>query len=66
MGTVASIGDAVTTLKVGQRVGLGWYANSCMHCEWCMSGDHNLCLTAEGTIVGRHGGFAEKVRGHQS
>ena len=66
VGTIASLGDAVTTLKVGQRVGLGWYSNSCMHCEWCMSGDHNLCLTAEGTIVGRHGGFADKVRGHQS
>ncbi len=66
VGTVATIGDRVTTLKVGQRVGLGWYSRSCMTCEWCMSGDHNLCLTAEGTIVGRHGGFADKVRAHQS
>ena len=66
VGTIAAIGDGVTTLKVGQRVGLGWYADSCMHCEWCLGGDHNLCLTAEGTIVGRHGGFADKVRGHQN
>ena len=66
VGTIASVGERVTKLKVGQRVGLGWYSQSCMHCEWCMSGDHNLCLTAEGTIVGRHGGFADKVRGHQS
>jgi len=27
-----------------------------------MSGDHNLCAGAEGTIVGRHGGFADAVR----
>lgn len=66
VGTIASVGDAVTTLEVGQRVGLGWYANSCMHCEWCLGGDQNLCLTAEGTIVGRYGGFADKVRGHQN
>jgi alcohol/geraniol dehydrogenase (NADP+) len=66
VGTVAAIGDRVTTLQVGQRVGLGWYSRSCMTCEWCMSGQHNLCLTAEGTIVGRHGGFADKVRAHQS
>ena len=66
VGTIAAIGDAVNTLEVGQRVGLGWYANSCMHCEWCMTGDHNLCSDAEGTIVGRHGGFADKVRGHQN
>jgi uncharacterized zinc-type alcohol dehydrogenase-like protein len=30
-----------------------------------MSGNHNLCLTAEGTIIGRHGGFANKVRAHR-
>lgn len=66
VGTIASVGDGVANLKVGQRVGLGWFSNSCMHCEWCRAGDRNLCPTAEGTIVGRHGGFADKVRGHQN
>lgn len=65
VGTIAAVGDRVTDFKVGQRVGLGWFSHSCMHCEWCMSGDHNLCLTAEQTIVGRHGGFADKVRAHE-
>ncbi len=65
MGTVAAIGDRVTTVKIGQRVGVGWYSHSCMHCEWCMSGSHNLCLTAEQTIVGRHGGFADQVWAHE-
>ncbi len=65
VGTVAAVGDRVTTVQVGQRVGLGWFSHSCMHCEWCMSGNHNLCLTAEQTIVARHGGFADKVRAHQ-
>ena len=66
VGTVAEIGSEVTTLQVGQRVGLGWYSSSCMHCEWCMGGDHHLCLSAEGTIVGRPGGFADQVRADQS
>jgi uncharacterized zinc-type alcohol dehydrogenase-like protein len=66
VGTITAKGDRVDQLKLGQRVGLGWYSRSCMHCEWCMSGNHNLCLTAEGTIVGRHGGFADQVRAHQS
>ncbi|MEQ8963063.1 MAG: NAD(P)-dependent alcohol dehydrogenase, partial [Coleofasciculus sp. C2-GNP5-27] len=35
-------------------------------CEWCMSGNHNLCSDAEGTIVSRHGGFADKVRADHS
>ena len=66
VGTIASVGSAVQTLKPGHRVGLGWYSRSCMTCEWCMSGNHNLCLTAEGTIVQRHGGFADKVRAHEA
>ncbi|MDJ0694019.1 NAD(P)-dependent alcohol dehydrogenase [Mastigocoleus sp. MO_188.B34] len=65
VGTVAAIGDRVKTVEVGQQVGLGWYSHSCMHCEWCMSGNHNLCLKAESTIVARHGGFADKVRAHE-
>jgi uncharacterized zinc-type alcohol dehydrogenase-like protein len=32
----------------------------------CLSGDQNLCATAQGTIVGRHGGFADKVRADAS
>ncbi len=65
VGTIGAVGKDVTMVKVGQSVGLGWYSASCMHCEWCLSGDQNLCLTAEGTIVGRHGGFADKVRARQ-
>ena len=33
-----------------------------MTCSTCLGGDHNLCSTASATIVGRHGGFADKVR----
>jgi len=66
VGTISAIGERVKNLQVGQRVGLGWFSRSCTTCDWCMSGDHNLCASAEGTIVGRHGGFADKVRAHQS
>jgi uncharacterized zinc-type alcohol dehydrogenase-like protein len=62
VGTVAAAGSRVTTVKVGDRVGLGWYSKSCMHCRQCMRGDHNMCPTAEQTIVRRHGGFANRVR----
>jgi len=65
-GKIASIGDQVTRVKVGDTVGLGWYAGSCMTCQQCMSGNHNLCASNEGTIVGRHGGFADKVRCRES
>jgi uncharacterized zinc-type alcohol dehydrogenase-like protein len=62
VGTISEVGDGVENLKVGQRVGLGWHADYCTTCPSCMSGDHNLCPDATGTIIGRHGGFADKVR----
>jgi uncharacterized zinc-type alcohol dehydrogenase-like protein len=65
IGRVAAIGSAVKSVEVGQQVGLGWFAGSCMRCEWCLSGNHNLCPSGEQTIVGRHGGFADKVRAHE-
>lgn len=61
-GTVAAVGEQVTHVEVGDRVGLGWHAGYCMTCDNCMRGDHNMCGTAPATIVGRHGGFADMVR----
>jgi len=61
-GRVAEKGEKVTHLEVGQKVGLGWYSKSCQKCEQCLSGNQNLCANNESTIVGRHGGFAERVR----
>jgi alcohol/geraniol dehydrogenase (NADP+) len=75
IGTVTTLGSAVhgaTTgspasvlagvLTIGQRVGIGWQADSCGICEWCRSGDEHLCPRAQPTCVGRHGGFATSVR----
>jgi alcohol/geraniol dehydrogenase (NADP+) len=64
VGTISAVGRGVKGRSIGQRVGLGWYSASCMHCRTCLSGDHNLCSTAESTIVGRFGAFASKVRAH--
>jgi len=62
VGRIARIGDRVAHLAAGDPVGLGWHSGYCMSCEQCLHGDHNLCANAEGTIVGRHGGFADTVR----
>ena len=64
VGKVAAIGERVTTVQIGQTVGLGWFSRSCNTCRACLGGDHNLCSTAEQTIIGRHGGFADRVRAH--
>ena len=60
-GVISAVGKNVHNLKVGQEVGLGWNSNYCHTCSSCMGGDHNLCDSAEITMLGRDGGFAEKV-----
>lgn len=62
IGTVGAVGEAVDNLTIGQRVGLGWSARSCMTCESCMSGRHHQCGKNIGTITGQYGGFADRVR----
>ncbi len=62
VGTVVAAGPQAKRVKVGDRVGLGWNSGSCLCCPQCLAGDHNLCTSGEGTIVGRPGGFADRVR----
>jgi uncharacterized zinc-type alcohol dehydrogenase-like protein len=62
IGTVSALGKSAKDLKVGQRVGIGWQAGSCMECEWCKAGEENLCAKSQPTCVGHAGGFADKVR----
>ena len=66
VGEVVAMGKEVKNLKKGDLVGLGWFSSSCMSCNQCMDGSHHLCPSSEKTIVGRHGGFADYVRGHWS
>ena len=65
-GRIAARGDHVPShLSDGDVVGLGWFSRSCMHCLQCIGGTHNRCVNQpEQTIVGRHGGFADRVRCH--
>lgn len=62
VGTVVAAGDNVKNVAVGERVGVGWQADSCGICEWCRQGDEHLCAQSQPTCVGRNGGFADKVR----
>jgi uncharacterized zinc-type alcohol dehydrogenase-like protein len=64
VGTISAVGSQVKGRKVGDRVGVGWFTGSCMHCRHCIGGEQHLCRTTEETIVGRHGGFADRVRAH--
>jgi uncharacterized zinc-type alcohol dehydrogenase-like protein len=62
VGRVVALGSAAKGLRIGQRVGVGWYAHSCGHCRFCIGGEQQLCNLRQPTIVGRHGGFADHLR----
>lgn len=64
IGRVVALGENARGLSLGQRVGLGWFAGSCVQCQHCLSGRQHLCQQAQWTILGRYGGFAERVRAH--
>ena len=62
VGTVSAVGSDVRQHKLGDRVGIGWQADSCGICEWCRQGDEHLCASAQPTCVGRNGGYADAIR----
>lgn len=61
IGTVSRVGASVDSALIGKHVGLGWQSGYCGHCKSCHTADQNLCAQAQGTIIGRDGGFADKV-----
>ncbi len=62
VGVVTELGSNVTNLKLNQRVGIGWQRSSCMQCEWCTTGQENLCSKQTATCVGNPGGYADRMR----
>lgn len=63
IGTIIRLGSEAKGLKIGQRVGIGWTAESCQACDYCIGGQQVLCTGEhKATIVGHAGGFADKIR----
>ena len=64
VGEIVAVGENVKGVKVGDKVGLGWNAETCMQCDQCLSGYQINCPNLVGKIVEHHGGFADRVRCH--
>ncbi len=63
VGIVTQVGEKVTSIQKGDRVGFGWIRNSCRVCDYCLQGEENICRQGyTGLIVGNHGGFASQLR----
>jgi len=62
VGFISETGSGVTNLKEGDRVGIGWQARFCGVCEWCLSGETQLCMKIEDTtVLVPYGGFSDSV-----
>jgi propanol-preferring alcohol dehydrogenase len=59
VGTVATMGAAVTRFKVGDRLGVPWLGWTCGECSFCREGQENLCDRAKFTGYTLDGGYAE-------
>jgi uncharacterized zinc-type alcohol dehydrogenase-like protein len=62
VGHVSALGSAVSGIKEGDRVGIGWQGRACMKCEWCLKGEEQLCMdiVPSATWV-PYGGFSSSV-----
>ena len=62
VGYVAHVGSAVTSIKVGDRVGIGWQGRACMQCDWCLKGQEEMCMDiVESATWNPYGGFSSSV-----
>jgi uncharacterized zinc-type alcohol dehydrogenase-like protein len=43
-GIVSQVGPGVTKHKVGDRVGIGCFVDSCRECEYCLAGEEQNCV----------------------
>lgn len=53
-GVVTAVGAEVTKFKVGDRVGVGCFVDSCRQCEACVAGEEQYCTG--GGMVGTYNG----------
>ena len=68
-GIVTEVGDAVTKHRVGDRVGIGCFVDSCRECENCLAGEQQFCVKGNvPTYNGRqysgeetYGGYAKQI-----
>ena len=59
VGVVESLGENVSRIKLGDRVGVPWLYNTDGVCDYCQRGIENLCSNAQFTGFHVNGGFAE-------
>jgi propanol-preferring alcohol dehydrogenase len=60
-GVVEEVGRDVRGFEAGERVGVQVLYESCRTCEYCLTGNENLCLERQTTGETVDGGYAEYI-----
>ncbi len=60
-GLIEAVGPDVEGWSIGQRIGAGWFAGHCGHCDPCRRGRFMACSNMAIHGVTRDGGYAEAV-----
>jgi propanol-preferring alcohol dehydrogenase len=58
VGRIDALGEGVTGLEIGERVGIPWLGHTCGVCPFCRARRENLCDAPLFTGYTRDGGFA--------
>jgi D-arabinose 1-dehydrogenase-like Zn-dependent alcohol dehydrogenase len=58
-GRIDKAGAGVTTWRVGQRVGVGWFGGVCFVCDRCRRGDFITCRNLRIPGIHYDGGYAD-------
>ncbi|EGF30509.1 Putative Zinc-containing alcohol dehydrogenase [Oxalobacteraceae bacterium IMCC9480] len=61
IGIVVALGEGVTSVREGERVGVPWLYSACGHCEHCLAAWETVCAEAEFGGYTKNGGFAEYI-----
>ncbi|WAM47873.1 alcohol dehydrogenase AdhP [Vreelandella venusta] len=59
VGHIVAVGDGVTHVKEGDRIGVPWLYSACGYCEHCLGGWETLCESQQNTGYSVNGGFAD-------
>ena len=58
VGRIDAVGESVTDLRIGERVGIPWLGHTCGVCPYCRMNRENLCDRPHFTGFTGDGGFA--------
>ncbi|NMM83874.1 alcohol dehydrogenase [Rhodococcus sp. SRB_17] len=65
-GVVAAVGSEVSKHKVGDRVGVGCFVDSCGECDMCLAGEEQYCRTGVTATYNAKGRDGERTQGGYS